>query len=153
MAHLGQKDRKDPLNPVFVRYITNNKDWEKLTIKTENGQFADMYRKEGTSLVEMDIRINPRTEVKLLKNEFEEIDNKKYVEIEYTGKKGFVLISKLRKPTDQQGRERPPKLEILAETFTEGGNLTEITVLNQNHVEVMSFDSCDQFIISFISYI
>ena len=70
MAHLGQRDRKDPQNPVFVRYITNNKDWEKLTIKTENGQFADMYRKEGTSLVEMDIRINPRTEVKLLKHSF-----------------------------------------------------------------------------------
>ena len=69
MAHLGRRDRKDPQNPVFVRYITNNKDWEKLTIKTENGQFADMYRKEGTSLVEMDIRINPRTEVKLLKND------------------------------------------------------------------------------------
>ena len=30
MAHLGQRDRKDPQNPVFVRYITNNKDWEKL---------------------------------------------------------------------------------------------------------------------------
>lgn len=144
MAHLGQRDRKDPQNPVFVRYITNNKDWEKLTIKTENGQFADMYRKEGTSLVEMDVRINPRTEVKLLKNEFEEIDNKKYVEIEYTGKKGFVLISKLRKPTDQQGRERPPKLDILAEHFTEGGHLTHITVLTQPHVEVMSFTSFDQ---------
>ena len=151
MAHLGQKDRKDPLNPVFVRYITKNTDWEKLTIKTENGQFADMYEKDDDdNLKEMGIKINPRTEIKLLSNKFVEIETRKYVQIEYLRKKGYVLISKLRKPTDQSGKDRPPKLEILAETFTEGGSLTEITVLTQNHVEVMSFQSFDELKTSII---
>ena len=150
MAHLGQRDRKDPTNPVFVRYITKNTDWEKLTIKTENGQFADMYEKEDNTLKEMGIRINPRTEIKLLSNKFEEIETKKYVQIEHLRKKGYVLISKLRKPTDQSGKERPPKLEILAETFTEGGSLTEITVLTQSHVEVMSFQSFNELKTSII---
>ena len=144
MAHLGQRDRKDPTNPVFVRYITNNSDWESLKLRTENGQFAEMFEKSGNDVEKLNIKINPRTEIKLLSNKFEEISNTKYAHIEYQRKQGYILISKIRKPTDDRGTERPPKLELLAETFTKSGDLSKITVLTQKDVPVMSFDSFDQ---------
>ena len=81
MAHLGQRDRKDPTNPVFVRYITNNSDWESLKLRTENGQFAEMFEKSGNDVEKLNIKINPRTEIKLLSNKFEEISNTKYAHI------------------------------------------------------------------------
>ena len=144
MAHLGQIDRRNPGDVVFTRYVTNNSDWKDLNLRIENGQFAEMFEKVDTDVESLNITIHPRTAIKLLSNKFEEIGKSKYAHIEYQRKKGYILISKIRKPTDDKGTERPPKLEILADTFTRMGEVSKITVLTQKDVSVMSFDNFDQ---------
>jgi len=130
MAHLGQIDRRNPGDVVFTRYVTKNPDWNKLTLRIENGQFAEMFEEKNNELEGMNINIQPRTEIKLASNKYKEFQKKKYANIEYQRKKGYVLISKIRKPTDNLDTERPPKLQILAEDFTEKGKDEKITVLS-----------------------
>ncbi|HIF03220.1 MAG TPA: hypothetical protein EYQ84_07980 [Nitrospinaceae bacterium] len=144
MAHLGQIDRRNPGDVVFTRYVTKNPDWNKLKIRIENGQFAEMFEDKNNELESMDINIHPRTEIKLVSNEYKEFEKKKYANIEYQRKKGYVLISKIRKPTDDLGAERPQKLQILAEDFTEKGKDEKITVLTKKDVPVKLFETFDE---------
>ena len=51
MAHLGQIDRRNPGDVVFTRYITENADWNKLKIRIENGQFAEMFEDKNIKIV------------------------------------------------------------------------------------------------------
>jgi hypothetical protein len=144
MAHLGQIDRRNPGDVVFTRYVTKNPDWNKLTLRIENGQFAEMFEEKNNELEGMNINIQPRTEIKLASNKYKEFQKKKYANIEYQRKKGYVLISKIRKPTDNLDTERPPKLQILAEDFTEKGKDEKITVLSAKNVPVKIFKTFDE---------
>ena len=56
-----------------------------------------MFEKSGNDVKKLNIKINPRTEIKLLSNKFEDISNTKYAHIEYQRKQGYILISKIRK--------------------------------------------------------
>ena len=51
MAHLGQIDRRNPGDVVFTRYVTENADWNKLKIRIENGQFAEMFEDKNNEVV------------------------------------------------------------------------------------------------------
>ena len=144
MAHLGQVDRRNPGDVVFTRYVTKNPDWKNLKIRIENGQFAEMFEDKNNELESMDINIRPRTDIKLVSNEYKEFEKKKYANIEYQRKKGYVLISKIRKPTDDLGTERPQKLQILAEDFIEKGKDENITVLTAKDVPVKLFETFDE---------
>ncbi len=139
MAHLGQIDRRNPGQVVFTRYVTENSDWKNLKLRIENGQVAEMFQENVNALESMNVTIHPRTEIKLLSEKYKEFERKKYANIEYQRKKGYVLISKIRKPTDDLGTERPKKLQILAEDFTEKGNDEKITVLSKKDVPVKLF--------------
>lgn len=139
MAHLGQIDRRNPGQVVFIRYVTENSDWKNLKLRIENGQVAEMFQENVNALESMNVTIHPRTEIKLLSEKYKEFESKKYANIEYQRKKGYVLISKIRKPTDDLGTERPKKLQILAEDFTEKGNDEKITVLSKKDVPVKLF--------------
>lgn len=139
MAHLGQIDRRNPGQVVFTRYVTENSDWKNLKLRIENGQVAEMFQENVNALESMNVTIHPRTEIKLLSEKYKEFESKKYANIEYQRKKGYVLISKIRKPTDDLGTERPKKLQILAEDFTEKGNDEKITVLSKKDVPVKLF--------------
>ena len=139
MAHLGQIDRRNPGQVVFIRYVTENSDWKNLKLRTENGQVAEMFQENVNALESMNVTIHPRTEIKLLSEKYKEFERRKYANIEYQRKKGYVLISKIRKPTDDLGTERPKKLQILAEDFTEKGNDEKITVLSKKDVPVKLF--------------
>lgn len=141
MAHLGQIDRRNPGDVVFTRYVTENADWNKLKIRIENGQFAEMFEDKNNELESMNIIIQPRTPIKLASEKYKEFQKKKYANIEYQRKKGYVLISKIRKPTDDLGAERPQKLQILAEDFTEKGKDEKITVLSKKDVPVKLFET------------
>ena len=141
MAHLGQIDRRNPGDVVFTRYVTENADWNKLKIRIENGQFAEMFEDKNNELESMNINIPPRTPIKLASEKYKEFQKKKYANIEYQRKKGYVLISKIRKPTDDLGAERPQKLQILAEDFTEKGKDEKITVLSKKDVPVKLFET------------
>ena len=136
MAHLGQIDRRFPGQVVFTRYVTENADWKKLKLRIENGQVAEMFQETNNILDSMNVTIQPRTEIKLLSEKYKEFERKKYANIEYQRKKGYILISKIRKPTDNLNSERPQKLQILAEDFTEKGNNEKITVLSKKDVPV-----------------
>lgn len=144
MAHLGQIDRRNPGQVVFIRYVTENPDWSKLNIRIENGQFAEMFKEKNNELESMNINIQPRTEIKLASNKYKEFEKKKYANIEYLRKKGYVLITKIRKPTDDLGTERPQKLQILAEDFIEKGKDKNITVLTAKDVPVKLFETFDE---------
>ena len=72
MAHLGQVDRRNPGDVVFTRYVTKNPDWKNLKIRIENGQFAEMFEDKNNELESMDINIRPRTDIKLVSNEYKE---------------------------------------------------------------------------------
>lgn len=141
MAHLGQIDRRNPGDVVFTRYVTENPDWMKLKIRIENGQFAEMFGDKNNELESMNINIPPRTPIKLASEKYKEFQKKKYANIEYQRKKGYVLISKIRKPTDDLGAERPQKLQILAEDFIEKGKDEKITVLSKKDVPVKLFET------------
>ena len=141
MAHLGQIDRRNPGDVVFTRYVTENADWKKLNIRIENGQVAEMFEDKNNELESMNIIIQPRTPIKLASEKYKEFQKKKYANIEYQRKKGYVLISKIRKPTDDLGAERPQKLQILAEDFTEKGKDEKITVLSKKDVPVKLFET------------
>ena len=143
MAHLGQIDRRFPGQVVFTRYVTENADWKKLKLRIENGQVAEMFQETNNVLDSMNVTIQPRTEIKLLSEKYKEFERRKYANIEYQRKKGYVLISKIRKPTDNLNAERPQKLQILAEDFTEKGNNEKITVLSKKDVPVKLFNSYD----------
>ena len=141
MAHLGQIDRRNPGDVVFTRYVTENADWNKLKIRIENGQFAEMFEDKNNELESINIIIQPITPIKLSSEKYKEFQKKKYANIEYQRKKGYVLISKIRKPTDDLGAERPQKLQILAEDFTEKGKDEKITVLSKKDVPVKLFET------------
>ena len=141
MAHLGQIDRRFPGQVVFTRYVTENADWKKLKLRIENGQVAEMFQETNNILDSMNVTIQPRTEIKLLSEKYKEFERKKYANIEYQRKKGYILISKIRKPTDNLNSERPQKLQILAEDFTEKGNNEKITVLSKKDVPVKLFNT------------
>jgi len=144
VAHLGQTDRRNPGHVVFTRYVTKNPDWKKLKVRIENGQVAEMFEEKNDELESMNINIRPRTEIKLASEKYKEFQKKKYANIEYQRKKGYVLISKIRKPTDDLGAERPQKLQILAEDFTEKGKDEKITVLTAKDVPVKLFETFEE---------
>ena len=146
MAHLGQIDRTDPSKPVFVRYVTQNKDWKSLNLRIENRQTAELFKKENNDLISFDepILLSEKTEIKILDNNYLDYRSKKYANVEFNKNQGYVLISKIRKPTDSLNREVVPKLGILAEDFTEKGHDEDVTILTKKNVSVKSFDTFDQ---------
>jgi hypothetical protein len=81
MAHLGQIDRRNPGDVVFTRYVTENADWNKLKIRIENGQFAEMFEDKNNELESMNINIPPRTPIKLASEKYKEFQKKKYANI------------------------------------------------------------------------
>ena len=74
MAHLGQIDRRNPGDVVFTRYVTENADWNKLKIRIENGQFAEMFEDKNNELESMNINIPPRTPIKLASEKYKDVN-------------------------------------------------------------------------------
>lgn len=98
MAHLGTKPAD------WIKYVANNPNSHNIKYSIENGVINEPIYKSIT-LKEVLTYVNAGQEVNIISKQFTQIGRSKYTQVRYNGKTGYLMISKIRKPTGKGGAD------------------------------------------------
>jgi hypothetical protein len=98
MAHLGTKPAD------WVKYVTNNPKSANIKYSVENGVLNEPIYK-SISLKEAITFLSAGMEVNIISKQYTQIGRSKYAHVRYNGKTGYLMISKIRKPTGKGGAD------------------------------------------------
>jgi hypothetical protein len=103
MADLSSKSTDGRLS--FIKYVTDNKRYQEIDYEIEAGKSSSVYTKKGTSLIEGKKQYKPGTKFKITNPKLIEINGIKLAEVKVGTEKGYIPISKIRKPTGGNGTQ------------------------------------------------
>lgn len=109
MAHLNSKTTDGTLS--FVKYVTNNSRWDEVDFEIEKNKQTPLYKKINLTTFQPTGKVvyAEGTKVNMLSNQHVEIgvgrNIQRWANVKIKNKKGWILISDIRKPTSGNGTQ------------------------------------------------
>jgi len=109
MAHLNSKTTDGTLS--FIKYVTNNPRWNDIDFEIEKGKKTPLYKKVNLTTFSPTGKVvyGQGTKVNIVSNQHVEIgagrNLRRWANVEIKKKKGWILISDIRKPTSGNGTQ------------------------------------------------
>lgn len=103
MADLASKTTDG--TPSFTKYVVNNKRYLEIDYEIEKGKSANIFSKSGSGLKAVGKELKAGTKIKIVENKLYTFSKIQYASCKVGSTKGFIQISKIRKPTVGNGTQ------------------------------------------------